>query len=125
MLVGLAVGIRPAGYVVARIHASAVHTGEDVIAVVVGGTLVLRYDDAGTAAAIRITHCSLWTLANMVALGVDAVGAVSARIIRALVHVDAAVLRVTFVTSLAHAPWWIARCALRVDTAWESVARIW
>lgn len=124
MFVRLAVGVRSARYVVARIHTSPADAGEDVVAIVVRGALVLRDRDPGATGSVRVAHGSLRTLADVVALRVDAVGAVSARVVRALVHVHAAVLGVSFVACLAHAPWRIAGCTLRVYTAWEPVARI-
>lgn len=124
MLVRLAIRVRSAGYVIARVHATASDAGEDVIAVVVGGALVLSHGNSGATSPVRIADCSLRTLADVVALGVDAVGTVPAGVVRALVHVHAAVLGVSFVASLAHAPWWIAWRALRVDAAREPIAGV-
>lgn len=123
MFVRLAVSVRPARYVVARVHASAVHAGEQVVAVVVRGALVLGHG-SGTTAPVRIAHRPPRTFADVVAFRVDAVGAVPARIVRALVHVHATVLGIPLVTGLAHAPRGIARRALGVYTAWKPVARI-
>jgi len=61
----------------------------------------------------------------VIALRVDAVRTVAAGIIRAFVHINATVLRVTLEASLAHAPRRIARGAPRVNAAWETVAGIY
>lgn len=124
MLVRFAIGIWPARYVVARVHAPSVHTSENIITVVVGRALVLCDSDSRTTSTVRITHCSLWTLADVVTLGVDAVCTVSAGIVRAFVHIDASMLRISLVASLAHAPWWIAWGTLRVDTTRETITGI-
>lgn len=124
MLVGLTVRVRPARYIVARVCASSADAGKDVVAVVVRRALALRHRDACAPSAIWISDCSLRTLADMIALRVDAVGSVPARVVRALVDIHATVLGVSFVASLAHAPRRIAGSALRVDATWETVARI-
>lgn len=123
MFVRLAISVRPARYVVARVHASAVHACEQIVAVVVRAALVLGHG-SGAAAPVRVAHRTPRAFADVVALRVDAIGAVPARIIRALVHVHASVLGIPLVTSLAHAPRWIAGRALGVYTAWKPVARI-
>lgn len=123
MLVRLAISVWPARYIVARVRAPTVDAGEQIVAIVVRGTLVLGHG-SGTTTSIRIAHCPLRTFANVIAFRVDAIGTVSARIIRALVHIHATVLRIPLVTSLAHAPRWIAWRAFRVYAAWKSVARI-
>lgn len=125
MFIRLAVCVWSTRYIVTRIHASSIDTSEDIVAIVVRRTFVLSHSDSSTTTAVRIAHCSLWTLANVITLGVNTVGTVTTGIISTLVHVHTTVLRITFVTSLAHTPRWIAWCTFCVYTAWEPVTRIW
>lgn len=124
VFVGFAVRVRTTWYVVTGVHASAANACEDVIAVVIGGALVLRNSDSGATSAVRIADGTSGAFADVIALGVDAVGVVAAGVVRALVHIHATVLGISFVTSLAHAPGRVARCAFCVDATWEPVARI-
>lgn len=124
MLVGLAVRVRAAGYVVAGVHAAAVHARQVILALVVRRALALAGRDPGATGTVRIADHAFRALAHMVTLGVDAVSAVAAGIVRAFVHVDAAVLRVALEAGLAHAARRIARRAPRVNAARETVARI-
>lgn len=123
VFVRLAVSVRPAGYVVARVHASAVHACEQIVAVVVRAALVLGHG-SGAPAPVRVAHRAPRAFADVVAFRVDAVGAVPAGVVRALVHVHATVLGIPLVAGLAHASRWIARRALGVYAAWKPVARI-
>lgn len=123
MFVRLAVSVRPAGYVVARVHASAVHACEQIVAVVVRAALVLGHG-SGAPAPVRVAHRAPRTFADVVAFRVDAISAVAAGVVRALVHVHATVLGIPLVAGLAHASRWIARRALGVYAAWKPVARI-
>lgn len=126
VLVGLAVGVRSAGHIVAWIDATALDTGEVVIAVVVGRALLLGHGStsADAARAVWIARAAARALAHVATLGVEAVGASAARIVHALVNVGTAVLRVAFVARLAHALGRVGRCALCVHSAWEAVAWI-
>lgn len=124
VLVGLAIRVRTAGYIVARINAAALDARQIILAIVVDGTLALAGRNSRTAGAVRIADHTSGTLAHVISLGVNAIRAVAARIVRALVHVDAAVLRIALEASLAHASRRIARRAFRVNAAWETVARI-
>lgn len=124
MLVGFAIRVRTAGYIFARIDATSVNAGQVILAVVVGRALALAGRDSHAAGAVRIADRALRALAYVISFRVDAVGAVAARVVRAFVHVDATVLRVTLEAGLAHASRRIARRAPRVYAAWETVAGI-
>lgn len=124
MFIGLTVRVRAAGYTVTGVDAAAVHARQIILAIVVRRALALAGRDSRATNAIRIADHTLRTLAHVIALRVDAVRAVAAGIVRALVHVDATVLRIALEAGLAHASRRIVRRALRVDAARETVARI-
>lgn len=124
MLVRLAVRVRAAGYVVAGIDATAVNARQVILAVVVRRALALAGRDPRAADTVRVADHTLGAFAHVVTLRVDAVGAVAAGVVRALVHVDAAVLRVALEAGLAHAARRVARRASRIDAAREAIAGI-
>lgn len=125
MLVRLAVRVRAAGYVLAGIYAAALHARQVILAIVVRRALALAGRNSRAANTVRIADHTSRAFACVSALRIDAIRAVTAGIVRAFVHVDAAVLRVTLEAGLAHAPRWIARGALRVDAAWEAITGIY
>lgn len=124
MLVGFAVRVRTARDVVARVDATSLNARQIILAVVVRRAFALAGRDSRATGAVGIADHALRTLAHVIAFRVDAVRAVTARIVRAFVHVDATVLRIAFETGLAHASRRIARRAFRVNAARETIARI-
>lgn len=127
VFVGFAIGVWSASQVVAGVDTASVVAGEIVIAVLVGGALLLGLWPSATDApgAVRITRRTRCALAHVTALNVVAPGGGSARVgYRALVHVDAADLWIARVARLTHALWWIARRALGIYSAREAVAWI-
>lgn len=125
VFVGLAIGVRSTGDVVAWIDATPTHAGQVILALVVAAALLLGGGyQAAAARVVGLADGSPRALACVAALGVLTVGPVAARIVGALVNVDAAVLRITLVARLAHALWRIAGRALGVDSTWETFARI-
>lgn len=124
MLIRLAVGIRTARYVIAWIDTASLNARQVILAVVVRRALAFTGRDSRAASTVWISDHSFRTLAHVAALRVDAVCTMTARIIRAFVHVNATVLRIPLKASLAHASRRIARCAPRVNTAWEAIAGI-
>lgn len=124
MLIGLAIRVWTARYIVARINAASLDACQIIFAIVVRGTLAFAGRNSRTASTVRITNHTFRTLAHVISLRVDAIRAMTARIIRALVYVDATVLRIALEASLAHASRRIARRAFRINAAWETIARI-
>lgn len=124
MFIRLAIRVWPARYIVARINTTSLDACQIIFAIVVRRTLAFAGRNSRAANTVRITDHTFGTLAHVISLRVDAIRPMTARIIRALVHVDAAMLRITFETSLAHASWRIARSAFRINTTWKTVARI-
>jgi len=125
MLIWLAICVWTTRYIVARINAASLDARQIIFAIVVGGTFAFAGRNSRTASTVRITNHAFGTLAYMISLCIDAIRAMTARIIHAFVHVDATVLRVTFKASLAHASWRVARRTFRINAAWETIARIY
>jgi hypothetical protein len=124
VFVRFAVGVGTAGHVVAWIDAAALHAGQVILALVVRRALLLGHGGTRAANAVRVAGHAPGTFADVAALGVEAVGPAAARVVAALVHVDAAVLWVALVAGLAHALGRVGRRALCVYSAGEAVAWI-
>lgn len=124
VFIRLAIRVWTARYIVAGINTASLDARQIIFAIVVGGTFTFAGRNSRTANTVRITDHTFGTLAHVISLCVDAIRTVSARIIRAFVHIDATVLRVTFEASLAHASRRIARRTFCIYAARESIARI-
>ena len=103
MLVGLAVGIRSAGHVIARIDTASLYTGEVVLTVVVRGALLLGHGSAGAADTVWIARGAARTFARVAALGIETVGTAATWVVRAFIDVDTAMLWISLVARQAHA----------------------
>jgi hypothetical protein len=124
VVLGFAVRVRTADERSAWTYASFLDASQCVGTVLVGLTFGLgrsRFQDAATFVGIS-GHAS-GTYAFVTSFLVETLSAVGARSICALVHIDATLQGVSFVTGFAHALRRIARSAFRVDSAGEPFAR--
>jgi hypothetical protein len=124
VVLGFAVRVRTADERSAWTDASFLDASQCVGTVLVGLTFGLgrpRFQDAATFVGIS-GHASR-TYAFVTSFLVETLSAVGARSICALVHIDATLQGVSFVTGFAHALRRIARSAFRVDSAGEPLAR--